>query len=74
MFKYLSIFSSGGHLVYQSGTLFSYFGREPPRQYSYEVWITLARRFRKSLLLKQIIHDFLFYALAAILFLEAKPF
>ena len=37
MFKYLSIFSSGGHLVYRSGTIFSFFAREPPRQNSYEV-------------------------------------
>ena len=37
MFKDFSIFSSGGHLVYRSGTIFNYFGREPPRQHSYEV-------------------------------------
>ena len=37
MFKYFSIFSSGGHLVYRSETIFHFFAREPPRQYSYEV-------------------------------------
>ena len=35
MFKDFSILSSGGHLVYRDD--FTYFGREPPRQYSYEV-------------------------------------
>ena len=37
MFKDFSIFSSGGHLVYRSKNDFIYFGREPPRQHSYEV-------------------------------------
>ena len=37
MFKDFSIFSSGGHLVYRSGTILAIFGREPPRQHSYEV-------------------------------------
>ena len=28
MFKYFSIFSSGGHLIYRSGTIFSFLARE----------------------------------------------
>ena len=34
----------------------------------------MAQGFRRSKLLKQIIHDFLFLALAAILFIGAEPF
>ena len=61
MFKVFSIFSSGGHLVYQSGTILatlvgSHLGNMPVK---FE---------------KQIIHDFLFLALAAILFIGAEPF
>ena len=37
MFKDFSIYSSGGHLVYRSGTILAIFGRKPPRQHSYEV-------------------------------------
>ena len=36
--------------------------------------ITLAQEFRRSKLLKQIIHNFLYLALAAILFIGAKQF
>ena len=36
MLKKFSIFSSGGHLVLEQND-FSYFGREPPKQHSYEV-------------------------------------
>ena len=32
-----SIFSSGGHFVDRSKTVFCYFGRESPKQHSYEV-------------------------------------
>ena len=32
-----SIFSSGGHFVHRSETVFSYFGRGSPKQHFYEV-------------------------------------
>ena len=32
-----SIFSSGGHFVHRSKTIFSYFSRGSPKQHSYEV-------------------------------------
>ena len=37
MFKDFSIFSSGGHLVYRSGTILAIVSRESSRQHSYEV-------------------------------------
>ena len=68
MFKDFSISTYGGHLVYWSGTILailvgSYLGNIP-------------MKFESHLhkLLKQIIHDFLFLALVAILFIRAKPF
>ena len=71
-FKDFSIFCSGGHLVYRSRTILailagSHLGNIPMKFEAH--WAK-----GSGGLLKQIIHDFLFLALAAILFIEAKPF
>ena len=73
MFKDFSIFSSGGHLVYQSGTILailvgSHLGSIPMKFESH--W----PRVQEELAFMEIIHDFLFLALVAILFIEAKLF
>ena len=73
MFKDFSSFSSGGNLVYWSGTLlailgWSHLGNIPMK---FEL---LWPKVQEELAFKQIIHDFLFLALAAILFIKAKPF
>ena len=73
MFKDFSILSSGCHLVYQSGTILailvgSHLGNIPTKFESH--W----PRVQEELAFKQIIHDFLLLALAAILFIGAKMF
>ena len=69
-FKDFSIFSSGGHLVYRSETILailvgSHLGNIPMKFES---------RVKEELAFKEIIHDFLFLALVAILFIGARPF
>ena len=64
-FKDFSIFSSGGHLVYRSRTILailvgSHRGNIPIKFESH------SERVQEELAFKQIIHDFLFLALAAI--------
>ena len=70
MFKDFSIFSSGSHLVYQSGTILAilvgiHLGNIPMKFESH--W----PRVQEELAFKQIIHNFLLLALAAILFIGA---
>ena len=74
MFKDFSIFSSGGHLVYRSRTILaillgSHLGNIPMKFESHWPMGSGGVKF-----FMEIIHDFLFSALAAILFIEAKPF
>ena len=75
-FKDFSIFSSGGHLVYRSGAILailvgSHLGNIPMKFESQwpkgSIGVTCSFK-------KKIIHDFLFLALAAILFIGAEPF
>ena len=73
-FKNFSIFSFGGHLVYQSGTILailvgSHLGNIPMKFESH--W---PKGSGDVSFFKQIIRDFLFLALVAILFIGAEPF
>ena len=74
MFKDFSIFSSGGHLVYRSGTILailvgSNLGNNPMKFKSH--W---PKGSGGVSFFKQIIHDFLFLALAAICSSEQNRF
>ena len=73
MFKDFSFSSMGGHLVYPSGIFLailvgSHLGNIPMKFESHWPMGSGGVSF------KQIIHNFLFLALAAILFIKAKPF
>ena len=73
-FKDFSFSSMGGHLIYPSGIFLailvgSHLGNIHMKFESH--W---PMGLRGVSFLKQIIHNFLFLALAAILFIEAKPF
>ena len=74
MFKKFSIFSFGGHIVHRSGTILailvgSHLSNIPMKFESH--W---PKGSGGVSFLKQIIHDFLFLALAAILFIGAELF
>ena len=73
-FKDFSIFSSGGHLVYRSRTVLailvgSHLGNIPMKFESH--W---PKGSGEVSFLSKNIHDFLFLALAAILFIRVEPF
>ena len=73
MFRDFSISTYGGHLVYWIGTILailvgSHLGNIPMKFESH------CLRVQEELPLKQILHNFLFLALVAILFIGAEPF
>ena len=72
-FKDFSIFSSGGHLVYRSGTVLAIL----LGSHRGNITMKFESHWPKGsggVTFKQIIHDFLFLALVAILFIGSKLF
>ena len=67
-FKGVSIFSSGGHFVQQSGIILAFLVEDHPKEHFCEIILESVHWYRRRSHLKV----FLFFALAAILFSGAE--